>query len=115
MSARFNASLAARIVALLRTKQMHKQALCRALDLHYTNVDATVSAMVRAGTVAILGNAAEAGYTDVKSTAPIYGLPGQKLERVEKREREHVGSGVIAGPVLIGRGFSGWPGPRRAR
>lgn len=97
-----------RVLELLRGGQMHKRMLCAALNTDYVNVDASVSALCRAGEVIVLGRAGDAGYRDIRIDAPVYGLPGTKLVLVNGHvtPRRPGGSGVIAGPVTIGLGLS---------
>lgn len=108
----FNERLAQRVLDLLKKGQAHKRGMCEALEiLTYVTLDATVTKLVREGRVVILGTAQDAGYTDTRINAPVYGLPGMKLVRVApdpRAEHKTKGSGVIAGRPTI-RGYRyGW-------
>lgn len=100
-------SLAQRILTLLeRRGQMHMRHLEAALDLEYVTIGDELRRLIAAHQVAVLGKAGEAGYTDAQSTAPVYGLAGSTLKRVERKPRKSRsnGSGHIAGPITIGSG-----------
>lgn len=86
------------ITAAIRSSgQLHKRGLCRALNCEYQAIDATVSEMVRRGELEILGTAEEAGYTDIRRDAPVYGLPGMTLTKIDHAGPvPRVGSGQVA-------------------
>jgi hypothetical protein len=99
------------ILRLLESGQAHKRMLVAALGCEPLSVDQRVSALLRARKIVILGQASEAGYTDIRRDAPVYGLPGMKLQPIggvnQPRQRHR---GTIASPITIGRGYSGWGG-----
>ncbi len=98
----YSAVTASRIISALRIGQMDKQALCKALSCEYTHVNPTMAELLRNGKVIILGTRGEAGEEDHRrKAAPVYGLPGMQLQKIDRRKTERKGSGVIAGPVTI--------------
>lgn len=112
MSGSHSKSLEPRVLAALRAGQMHIRMLYGALNRDYATVGATITELVRRKEVVILGSAKAAGYTDIRNDAPVYGLVGAKLVRVAAPPKTKTrGSGVVAGPITIGRGFR-WGGGR---
>lgn len=105
--------VAPRILKALASVQMHKRMLCDALNVDYSQIDFAVTGLVNEKKVIVLGTCRAAGYVGIKSDAPVYGLPGTKLQRVAAptTRRTFAGSGVIAGPITVGKGFR-WIGGR---
>lgn len=96
-------SIAERILRALSQGQAHKRMLCERLNCDYLSIDPTVTELWRRRDIVVLGTAREAGYTDVRASAPVYGLPGMTLQRVPKKVRSSSSSNVVAGPIVIGR------------
>lgn len=81
-------SVEERIVAVIRSDgQMHKRMLCDALGVEYRAIDFQLTKLKHAGEVVILGIAAEAGYGDIRSDAPVYGLPGMTLKPADSKPK----------------------------
>lgn len=103
--AHYREATACRIQKAIRDHgQLHKTGLCEAMSCSYTAIDATVAEMRRRGELIVLGTAKDAGYTDVHSHSPVYGLPGMTLQKVAStvKPKTESGSGQIAQP---NRGF----------
>ncbi len=110
------------ILALLADKPMHTPGLCRSLDRDYAATVPLMTALKRNGLIEIVGKAADFGFTDVASTAPVYGRTGKAVQEVSpmakrlpaivlppktpRRARTSSGSGQIAGKITIGRGYN---------
>jgi hypothetical protein len=127
------------IVELLeRDGPMHTPAICKALDRDYAATVPIMTALLKEGAIRVVGKAAQFRFSDVKSSAPVYGATGLQVELVvakkphqgeqalpppphntrrrDARQRTNSGSGVIAGPIVIGRGYAtGWGRGRGAR